>query len=540
MPSVTVSQTHIGTLEITSTLAADIMQRVVGAELIGATDEAPIVRVPWDQQTVEILAELRAPHVPAIARPEYGYNWQGFDEHGGPMKHQYRMAGFLASHKRGFCLGEPGTAKTASAVWAADFLIRIGAVRRVLIVCPVTLMHDAWVKELKRCTPKHTVDVLHGTKLKRIQALQRGARFSIINFDGVEIIADELKDAAYDLVIIDESTAYKNINQRFHALYPIAKDSNRLWLLTGTPTPQSPEDAYGQIKMVYGKAWAWSKEKWKYATMQQLTQFKWVPKKDAAVVVREHMQPAVFVSKREAMPYMPPIMHMHRKVALSTEQARLIKKLKTNSLAATACGMEITAVHAAALQSKIIQIASGAVYTGADKDVVEIDNKARLSELHDIVQQTRSRDYNDGTANNKVIIFVAFKHTAAVVTEYLRSVGFSVGMLTGDSSVKQRSDVISKLQSTSDLDVGVFISDVAAHGITLTAASTTVWFSPITKAELYNQANNRMDRPGQKQHMEVIHLYAHDAENMMYNSLSKKLADQLDILSGYKQLVDSL
>jgi SNF2 family DNA or RNA helicase len=540
MPSAVVSLTHPGTLEITSTLAADILQNIPGAELIGATDEAPIVRVPWDQQTVEALTAIRAPHIPAIARPEYGYVWSGFDQFGGPMQHQYRMAGFLASHKRGFCLGEPGTAKTSSAVWAADFLIRLGAVTRVLVVCPVTLMQTAWVKEINTCTPHHTVEILHGAKLKRLQALGRSARFDIINFDGVEVIADELKSAAYDLVIIDESTAYKNINQRFHALYPIAKASNRLWLLTGTPTPQSPEDAYGQIKMIYGKSWEWSKEKWKYATMQQISPFKWIPKKDAAATVRVHMQPAVFVSKREAMPYMPPIMHMYRKVALSTEQVRLIKKLKQDSLAATACGVEITAAHAAALQSKIIQIASGAVYTGEDKTVVTVDNAARLSELLDIVQQTRSREYKDGTANNKVIVFVAFKHTAAVVAAYLSAAGFAVATLTGDSTVKQRQDAIHKVQDTPEIEVLVAISDIAAHGITLTAATTTVWFSPITRAENYNQANNRMDRPGQKQHMEVIHLYAHDAENMMYNSLSNKLATQVDILSGYKQLVDYL
>jgi superfamily II DNA/RNA helicase len=273
-------------------------------------------------------------------------------------------------------------------------------------------------------------------------------------------------------------------------------------------------------------------------TMDQHAQFRWSPKKGAADIIREHMQPAIYVSKREAMPDMPPIMMTQREVDLSYQQKKLIKELKKNYIS-TVGEAGITAVHAAALKLKIVQIASGSVYDDLGQEV-HLDNASRDAELLDIVRQVRAREFKDGTANNKVVVFCAFKHTVHRVVAFLVSNGVRAAALTGDNSTKQRDTVIDALQKGTELEVLVAIADIAAHGLTFTAASTTVWYSPVTKAELYIQANNRMDRPGQKQHMEITRIYACEAEKIMYNGLSDKVTGQSDVLSGYKQLVESL
>jgi SNF2 family DNA or RNA helicase len=455
------------------------------------------------------------------------------------MPHQYRMAGFLSAHNRGFCLAEPGTGKTACATWALDFLIGNGFARRALVVCPTTLMHEAWSSELTRICPARKHRVITGSKEKRAALLAAGADIDIINYDGVEVVFDALKAVEYDIIIIDESTAYKNINRRWEFMRGLVNKVAYLWMLTGTPTPQSPEDAYGQVKLMHGDNWKVTKTAWKYSVMQQVSQYRWIPKTTAAASVREVMQPAVFVSKKDALPDMPPLMITQRNVALSVDQTKLIKQLKKDSLATSSCGASITAVHAAVLMSKICQIASGSVYDEIG-NIVHIDNSARDAELINIIEQTRSRERKDGTANNKVIVFCAFKHTIARVAAMINANGFRAEAVTGDDSLLRRQEIFGRVQRSAETEVLVAIPEIASHGLTLTAATTTVWFSPITKADCYGQAEHRMNRPGQKQHMEVIRLYGCEPEKLMYNNLSQKQTDQRDVLSGYSQLVASL
>jgi len=86
----------------------------------------------------------------------------------------------------------------------------------------------------------------------------------------------------------------------------------------------------------------------------------------------------------------------------------------------------------------------------------------------------------------------------------------------------------------------VAIPDVAAHGLTLTAASTTVWFTPVASAEKFVQACNRTDRPGQKYPMQIVEFYGTDAEKVMYDRLDEREQHQKDVLSDYAEIVSFL
>jgi hypothetical protein len=155
------------------------------------------VAVRWGVDEVQTLHSLgvKAPS-PISGR----YDWPGRYR---PMGHQKTTAEFLTIHKKSFCFNEQGTGKTASAIWAADFLMKQGKVRRALIICPLSIMDSAWRADLFEVAMHRTVDVAHGDAKKRKKIIEGGAEFVVINFDGVEIVEEEIRNGKFDLIIVD-------------------------------------------------------------------------------------------------------------------------------------------------------------------------------------------------------------------------------------------------------------------------------------------------------------------------------------------------
>ena len=121
------------------------------------------------------------------------YDWprpHGFT----PFDHQKTTAEFLIGNRKSFCFNEQGTGKTASVIWAVDYLMKVGVVSRVLIVCPLSVMKAAWQEDLFKFALHRTVAVAHGGREKRKEIINGLAEFVIINFDGVEIVKKEIID----------------------------------------------------------------------------------------------------------------------------------------------------------------------------------------------------------------------------------------------------------------------------------------------------------------------------------------------------------
>lgn len=523
-----------GYAHIVTEKASTVLAKIPEAVLVGAEERGAIIEVPISQSMAERLADLRVPHMPPMV---VDYEWHASFE---PFQHQFRIGGMLSSHKRFFCLADAGTGKTVSVVWAYDYLRSIGRVKRMLVVAPLSLLEDTWAKEFRNAAPHVKTVVLHGDAAKRRKLAKAPHDVAVVNYDGVEIIYDELMANKYDIIAFDESTALKNINRRWKFNGALAKDAEWVWALTATPTSQAPTDAYGQCKLVLGEEFKYSEPAWKDATMRQLTKFKWVPKDEAAALVQHWMQPSIYIRKRDVLKDLPPVMRSRRRVAVSAEQNKMLKELRKDAMAMTAAGTMITAVHAAALNLKILQCASGSIYDEVG-NVVEVDNTPRINELVEVIKETRSlEDKDDPKPNNKALVFCMFKHTVAAVVTALKAAGFDAVSVTGDTSAGRRATIFSTFQSSRNIDVIVAIPDVAAHGLTLTAASTTVWFTPITSAEKFTQACNRTDRPGQKYPMQLVELYGTEAEKLMYDRLDEREQHQKDVLSAYAEIVSFL
>ena len=178
------------------------------------------------------------------------YKWPGrFD----PYEHQIDTAAFLTLNKRAFLLSGMGTMKTASTLWATDYLKEQGEIDKTLIVAPLSTLDRVWAQEIFQVLPHRRYHVLHGSRQKRIDLLgDTKADYYLINHDGIGIIADLLQDRPdINHVVIDEIASMRSSRtHKFKTMFHILNRQGiprSAWGLTGTPTPTAPTDCYGQI-----------------------------------------------------------------------------------------------------------------------------------------------------------------------------------------------------------------------------------------------------------------------------------------------------
>lgn len=440
-----------------------------------------------------------------------------------PFEHQKSTAEFLISNRKAFCFNEQGTGKTASVIWAVDYLMTLGVVKRVLVVCPLSIMQSAWQADLFKFAIHRTVTVAYGTAKKRKELINKGAEFVITNFDGVGILKNEIIDGGFDLVVIDEASAYKNARTvRWKDMRDVTKVVKGLWMLTGTPAAQSPVDAYGLAKLVNPKGIPPFFGQFRDQVMFKLTQYKWVPRPEAKSVVRNALQPAIRFEKKDCID-LPPITYMDRDAPMTAQQQGFYKLLAKQMLI-EAAGEEITAVNAAVQLSKLLQIACGSVYTDTG-EVVDFDVSNRLNVVQEVVDE----------CSNKVLIFVPFSHTIELVRNYLTKNGVSCDVINGDVPVNKRTQIVQTFQNQQSPKVLIIQPQAASHGLTLTAADTIIWYAPCTSVETYLQANARIDRPGQVNPMTVIHIKGSQIETRMYQLLRSNIRNHNEIVDLYRQ-----
>jgi len=259
-------------------------------------DKARVV-VNWGDDEAKILRNLRIKDVP---HPILGrYKWPGMYT---PFEHQRTTAAFLATHPRCLVLSEAGTGKTNAAAWAADYLMNKGQVKRVLVICPVSIMDTAWRADLFRTLMHRTVAIASGDRKKRAKLIEGDYEFVIINYDGVKVVQKELQAGGFDLVICDEASSLKNVQtDRWKSVAALLQPTTRLWLMTGTPASQSPFDAYGLAKLVNPSAVPNFPGRFKDTVMIKVSDYRWVPRPGAQEIVHQVLQPAIRFTKEECL-----------------------------------------------------------------------------------------------------------------------------------------------------------------------------------------------------------------------------------------------
>lgn len=765
--------------------------------------------VKWGLDEVRVLRNLGLRKAPS---PITGrYNWPGRHK---PMDHQVETAAFLTLHRRAFVFNDPGTGKTLSALWAADYLMRIGEVRRVLILCPLSIMHSAWMGDLQASVIHRSAIIAHHSKASRRAEMVRGDyEFVISNYEGVDLISDEItKDGRFDLVIVDECfvagtlvatpegdkaieslkegdkvltpagakrikrivrnasrnlvtiktsdgkettctaehpfftdagwvtaknlvgrrlvrkdelpsvwgrvftrekqacvaplegfsrrddlltilrsealpstepggelfqsdasrttrqsvwdcsvgrvqgehvahnkssgantedsgrqwfwndicgalseflsaygvgmelprsvgreaarlsyllqaglceprdqaglgggwelpqfvgqkgagqkkggevggtwvvsvshheqaspttvynlevegvphyfagghlvhncNAYKNPStDRWKALARILTKDTYLWMMTGSPASQSPEDAFGLARLVCPQRVPLFKTGWRDQVMYKLTKFKWVPKPNAKELVFDALQPAIRFKKSDCLD-LPPVVTETRFVEMTAQQKRYYNLLKEQALVRTA-GETITAINAAAEVSKLLQISAGAAYSD-NSEVVEFDATPRMNVLEEVLRET----------DRKVIVFALFRSSISAIVSFLNKRGIETDEIHGDVKPSKRGEIINRFQTQPQPRILVMQPQATAHGITLTAADTVVFFGPLMSVEQYTQAIARSDRKGQtSDKVTVVHIQSSPIEEKMFKALVNKVDDNRLLTDMFK------
>jgi SNF2 family DNA or RNA helicase len=451
------------------------------------------------------------------------YHWTGKHQ---PFDHQKKTADFLASHHKAFCFNEQGTGKTASAIWASDYLLDQWEISRVLIICPLSIMESAWRDDLFKFAMHRTVDVAYGSAEKRRKIIANNADYVVINYDGITIVEEDLYKAGFDLIIVDEATHYKNAQtNRWKSLKRILKPDTRLWMMTGTPAAQSPLDAYGLAKLVNPLGVPRFFGSFRDQVMYKVTAFKWEARNTATKTVHRVLQPAIRYTKDECMD-LPPMVYVKREVALTRQQIKYYKELK-NKMIMEAAGEQITAANAAVNMNKLLQISAGAIYTDGGESL-EFDIKHRYKVLREVIDES----------SKKVLIFVAFRHVIDVLAKKLRGEYIPTEVIRGDVSAPKRTEIFKQFQEQRDPKVLIIQPQAAAHGITLTAANTVVWWGPVSSLETYAQANARVHRSGQDLKCTVVQLQGSNIEKRVYAMLDNRINIHTKITDLYQEILD--
>lgn len=452
------------------------------------------------------------------------YDWPGKFK---PFIHQKQTAEFLTLNRKAFCFNEQGTGKTASVIWACDYLMNLGVIKRVLVICPLSIMKSAWQADLFKFAMHRTCDVAYGEAKQRRKIIDKGAEFVIINFDGVEIVKDTIINNKFDLIVVDEASAYKNAQTtRWKTLREVANTVKGIWMLTGTPAAQSPVDAYGLAKIINPEKTPKFYGQFRDKVMYKVGMYRWLPKPEAQQVVHTVLQPAIRFEKDQCLD-LPDVTFVERDAPLTPQQSKYYKLLK-KQMVMSAGGEQVTSVNAATNINKLLQISGGAVYTDTG-EVIEFDVSNRLRVIQEVIEE----------ASHKVLVFVPFTHTIELLKNYLTKAGITCDVINGQVTVNKRYEIINDFQDTDKVQVLIIQPQAASHGLTLTAANVVIWYAPVTSVETYLQANARINRPGQKNAMTIVHIKGSEVEARLFSMLSSNIDNHTKIIDLYRQEIIS-
>ena len=138
-------------------------------------------------------------------------------------------------------------------------------------------------------------------------------------------------------------------------------------------------------------------------------------------------------------------------------------------------------------------------------------------------------------ASHKVLVFVPFTHTIELLKDFLDAKKITSEISNGKVNLNKRSERIKRFQTEVDPRVLIIQPQAASHGLTLTAANTIIWYAPVTSVETYLQANARIDRPGQDNPMNVVHISGSEVEKRLYSMLRNNIDNHNKVIDLYRQ-----
>ena len=465
------------------------------------------------------------------------YDWPGRYK---PMDQQVAMASFCTLYDKCFNLSEQRTGKTYATLWAIDYLMLEGKLKRALIMSTVSTMKPTWAEDIFSILPHRTCTVVHGANQDaRLKNLNRMVDLYVLNHDGIDLekVALALRRRPdIGLIVVDEASFFRNSEiDRYRFLAWVMEKKLKLWLLTGTPCPNGPWDAWALANLVNPAALGGlSFTRFRDEVGENVSASKWRAKRGGIERAFEVMQPAIRFEKRKVLQNLPPLVgprDVHS--TLSKEQLVEVKRMRAE-MRMFAGTTEINAVNGADKVTKLRQILCGSV-----KD-------PQTGVYHDLPCHQRIRDLRllIAEASAKVLVIAPFTGIVRLLGRELPKrdgdlPGYKTLVLNGDVTQAKRPAIIKAFKEDPAYPVMVCHPRITAHGHDFSVADTTIFFAPIYSNDDYTQVIERFSGMAQKNTMFLYHMLAHPTEASIYRVVHDRDVTQKSILELYREFINS-
>jgi len=437
---------------------------------------------------------------------------------------------FLENHPQCGLLLECGLGKSIITLTAIEDLLHNSFdVSRVLIIAPLRVARDTWVNELSKWShlTNLRMERVLGPPKDRIAALSRKADIYVINRENVEWLVKHYagRRLPFDMLVIDELSSFKNSRaKRFLALKRVIGQFSRVVGLTGTPAPNGLEDLWPQIFLL-DKGVRLGRTMRGYLDMFFDTPNSWLPYKRE---LKPGAEDDIYRRISDICVSMRATDHLHMpdrvdnivELTLSPEEEKLYRQMERDMLLPYADG-DVLALNAATLAGKLLQLANGAVYD--EYHNVRVIHNKKLDALEDLIE----------AANGKpVLVMYSYKHDLSRIQE--RFGAWSPDKEVGVRELKTSQDIA----DWNDGKIAIAVTQPAStgHGLNLQhGGSTLIWFGLNWSLELYEQANARLWRQGQKNTVVIHHLVVKGTmDEHVMAALHDKAAGQDALLDAVK------
>lgn len=421
-----------------------------------------------------------------------------------------------------------GCGKTLTAIAIMGAAYQKGAIKRVLIVAPASVV-SVWPKELEETAGFHYwVAALTGSKQKRLKALtaleaarEDGLKVAVINYEATwrDGVYEALLGFDADLIVADESQRIKDHTAKSSkAMHDLGAKARYRLILSGTPVQNNAVDVFSQYKFLDSSVFGNSFYSFRgaYCKMGGFEKRQVIGYRDLDGLIGKVHSIAYRVTKAEALD-LPEQTFETRSIPMEAAERRIYDDLKREGYAElTELGASITAATVLTKLLRLQQFTGGFLQPDdGSRPVFKFDGK--LQALRDILT-----DYVLGE-QKKIVIFCRFRAEIQKIAELLEELHIGYGCIYGDVKITDRGDVVKSFQEDPAVMACLAQIDSAGLGLTLTAADTCVYYSTTFNYGTYTQSLARIHRIGQRNRCTYIHLLAeHTIDQKILAALSAK------------------
>lgn len=444
---------------------------------------------------------------------------------------KYCIDKVISTEKVGLLL-DMGLGKTIITLTAIDELkLNMFEVSRVLVIAPKKVAESTWFREAEKWDHLKLLkfSAVLGSEKKRINALNTSADIYVINRENIPWLVDYYRnDWPFDMVVIDEFSSFKNHQaKRFKALKLVLGKIKRLVGLTGTPAPNGLKDIWAQIYLLdqgerLGKNITAFRERYfNFYRYGNNLYGEYELKQGSDKSIMDRIADICVSMKAEDYLELPDVVDNIIRVELDAKARKQYEELEKQMILELNSLEEITVANAAALSNKLLQLSNGAVYD-EKRNVHEI-HKCKIERFMELVEELNGKS---------ALVFYSFKHDLHRMKSALVKSGLRVREL---KTVQDEKD-----WNSGKIDILLAHPASAAYGLNLQdGGNHVVWFGLNWSLELYQQANKRLHRQGQKEKVIIHHLVCSNTrdEDVM-KALQSKGDVQEELLQSLKARIE--